>query len=67
VNDKVCLCPGCSLEIRTALVHSCEALDPLHEQNPDWTTAEIVALARTQAAELLKMIQRQKAQSQEQG
>ena len=33
----------------------------------DWTTAEIVALARTQVAELLKMIQRQKAQSHEIG
>lgn len=60
MSDETCLCPGCSAEIRAALFHSCETLDPIYDSNPDWTTPEVVALARAQAAELLKIIQRQK-------
>jgi hypothetical protein len=42
-------------------------LDPLYEANPDWTMTEVVALARSQAAEHLKGLQQEQAKRIERG
>jgi hypothetical protein len=67
MSEPAHLCPGCSFDMRSVVFHSCPTLDPLYEANPDWTMTEVAALARTQGAELLKVIQQRKPKPIEQG
>lgn len=47
--------------------HTCATLDPIYEANPDWTMNEVVAVARAEAAELLKGLQEERAKRIERG
>ena len=67
MSDPAHLCPGCSFDLRSVSFHTCSTLDPLYEANPDWTMTEVLALARTQAAEHLKSLQQDQAKRIEGG